>query len=460
MMTSRMYLTLRDLSNFSSLSEKCRIFVLTSFAWMSMGHVYGDNALRDTLTHENQLVVNAQLMTRGEIRKGGLPEVNGNIEDKANFIFERSRLSIDFEKTWLETNLTAQHSSVWGQKGSGSLNIYEAWVKLKTKSGMFATIGRQELNYDDERILGRNDWAMAALSHDVLKLGYEGHGHKAHAILAYNQRAENMKGGTVYRSDDGAQPYKTMQTVWYHYDVPRMPLGVSLLFMNIGMEESEALDPKTEFQQLFGGYITFSPRQWNVEGSFYYQTGHDEFSIPIRAFMGSLKATYRPSTNYSLFAGYDYLSGDDNPIVPKKGSIGLVQHKTVKGFSTVYGSHHQFYGAMDFFYVSAYYGGYTPGLQNLFVGGNYSPIKNLSLTANYHYLSVTSKIPEAKRSLGHEIELSASYAIMKEARVSMGYSYMHGTSTLERLQRVEGKNHLQWGWLMLSVNPRIFTTKW
>ena len=436
------------------------MIILLLFVGVSIDNIYGESAVGDTLACENQLVVDAQFMTRGEMRRGGLPEINGTIKDKANFIFERSRLSIDFEKAWLQTHLIAQHSSVWGQKGNGTLNIFEAWVKLKTKGGMFAQIGRQELNYDDERILGRNDWAMAALSHDVLRIGYESHGHKVHAILAYNQRAENINGGTTYRSDDGAQPYKTMHTVWYHYRVPRLPLGMSLLFMNIGMEEAQVADPSLEFQQLIGGYISFTPHRWKMEGSFYYQTGKDEFSIPISAYMGSVKATYAPSASYSLFAGYDYLSGDDNPVVPKPGIFGLVQHKKVHGFNTVYGSHHQFYGAMDFFYVGAFYGSYTPGLQNLFMGGTYSPLKDLSITANYHYLSVASKISEAERSLGHEIELSASYNIMKEAKVSMGYSYMHGTSTLERLQRIEGKNNLQWGWLMLSVNPRIFKTKW
>lgn len=459
-MTSRMYLFLRDLLNSSSLNEGYRIIILLLFINGTIDNVYSENAVGDTLTHENQFVVNAQLMSRGEVRKGGLPEVNGIIEDNANFIFERSRLLINFEKAWFETQLTAQHSSVWGQKGNGTLNIYEAWVKLKSKSGLFAQIGRQELNYDDERILGRNDWAMAALSHDVLRMGYEGHGHQVHGILGYNQRPENVNGGTTYRSNDGAQPYKTMQTVWYHYDIPHLPLGISLLFMNVGMEEADVADPKMEFQQLMGGYITFTPHRWKLEGSFYYQTGKDEFSIPISAYMGSAKVTYLPSATYSFFAGYDYLSGDENPIVPKPGRIGLTQHKKVHGFNTVYGSHHQFYGAMDFFYVGAFYGGYTPGLQNLFMGSTYSPLKNLSLTANYHYLSVASKIPQADRSLGHEIELSASYNIMKEAKVSMGYSYMHGTSTLERLQRIEGKNKLQWGWLMLSVNPRLFTTKW
>ena len=97
---------------------------------------------------------------------------------------------------------------------------------MTTRFGMFAQVGRVALNYDDERIIGSDEWAMASSSHDILRLGYEGHGHKAHIILAYNQNANVMvAGGSVYR--DGGQPYKTMHTAWYHYDFQRIPLGAS-----------------------------------------------------------------------------------------------------------------------------------------------------------------------------------------------------------------------------------------
>ena len=410
-------------------------------------------------SQDNQLTVDVQLLTRGELRRGGLPEVNGVSEDKANFVFERTRLAIDYQRDYLEASIIAQHSGVWGQKGNGTLNIYGAWVKLKT-GGWFAQLGRQELNYDDERILGRNDWAMAAQSHDALRLGYEGHRHKAHAIVAYNQKAENINGGTIYRTTDGDKPYKALQVGWYHYDLPRIPLGVSLLAMNAGLESPDGESPDMEWQQLFGGYVTFSPRHWKAEAAYYHQTGKDEFSTPVNAFMASGKLTWSPIPRFSLVGGYDYLSGDDNPQVPKKGLIGMSQHTEVNGFSTIYGSHHQFYGAMDFFYVRAYYGGYTPGLQNLYGGATFMPVKNLLLSARYHYMAVASKISEADRTLGRQVELEASYALSKDVQLAAGYSFMDGTATLERLQRIEGKDNLRWAWLMLTVNPRIFTTKW
>lgn len=413
---------------------------------------------------ENTLTLNASVMARGELRYGGLPQTDEGDEKEARFLLERTRLGVDYQRKWLEVKVTAQHSGVWGQKGKGSFNLSDTWVKLTAKNGLFAQVGRQSLAYDDERILGSNDWSMTPYSHDALRLGYEGHGHKAHVILAYNQKEESTNGGTDYTTEDGAYPHKSLVTAWYHYDLPHTPLGLSLLFMNIGMQRPEQQssdeDIKTEFQQLLGGFVSFRPERWNVEASYYRQMGKDEFHIPIQAWMASIKTEFTPNTQWKLTAGYDYLSGDDNPVVPKIGAIGLVRHEKVKGFSSVFGSHHRFYGLMDFFYVSAYYGGYTPGMQNWYLGASYKPIKPLTLSAQYHYLSTASKIDNADRTLGNEIELEANYQIMKDVSLSAGYSFMKGSSTLERLQRVEGRNKLHWAWIMLSVSPTIFTTKW
>lgn len=414
----------------------------------------------DSAPPAQNLELGLQLMARGEIRRGGLPQVDGESRDKANFIFERTRLSVDYGYKWFQARAAVQHSGVWGQKGGGALSMYETWAKMTAPCGFFAQLGRMALSYDDERILGSNDWAMTPFTHDAVRLGYEGHGHKIHAIATYNQKAENTGGGTTYRSNEGAYPHKTQQTLWYHYDLQRIPLSFSVLAMNVGVEPMDEPEPKIRYQQLFGGYVTFTPPRWKAEAAYYHQTGRDEFNTPISAFMAAAKVTFTPSARGSVSLGYDYLSGDDNPVVPHLGTMGMARHDMVRGFCTIYGSHHKFYGAMDFFYFSAFYGGYTPGLQSLYVDGLICPVKNLELRAQYNYLAVASKIHEASRTLGHEIELSASYKFLKFIKVSAGYTYMHGTSTLERLQRVEGKNKLHWGWLMLSVTPRIFSKKW
>ncbi len=408
----------------------------------------------------NQLSVDLQFMGRGETRYGGIAE-DENTEETvtSNFVLGRTRLAINFKRDWLEARVTPQHSGVWGQAGKGSFNLYETWVKMTSRQGLFAQVGRVALNYDDERIIGSDDWAMASQSHDVLRMGYEGHGHKVHVILAYNQNADVLTtGNNLYYG--GAQPYKTMQDLWYHYDFKRIPLGASLLFMNIGMQNDPTERTHTWFQHLLGGYVSFSPKHWKTEVSYYHQFGRNELGMKIDAWMASAKASYDPTNKIGFVAGFDYLSGDKDFAVPPQGSIGMTHHEVIKGFSTVYGAHHKFYGAMDFFYVSTYLNGFTPGLQNAYIGAKYSPFNKFMINGSYHYLATATKLIDMGMTLGHEVELQASYALTNDVRLALGASWMSGSDTMERLKRSSNNNSLRWGWITLSINPRLISTKW
>ena len=219
-----------------------------------------------------KLVVDADLLTRGELRIGGLATEDDDIADNASFILERSRLGISYERPSLQTKLTAQHATTWGSAQNVSFNVYEAWAKLFTKSGLFAQFGRQNLSYDDQRIFGSDEWSMTGLSHDALKLGYEGHGHKVHLVGAYNQNLANMSGGTYFTG--GLQPYKSMAALWYHYDVPNTGLGASLLFMNAGMQGKDNNEVEhTFYQQIAGVYVSYCPKKWSAEAAYYHQMG-------------------------------------------------------------------------------------------------------------------------------------------------------------------------------------------
>ena len=407
---------------------------------------------------DNVFTIDAKLNTRGEIRVGGFnPDTTDN-ERKAMFLTGQYRLNFGYKRSWLELRLSPQAAGVWGH-GSANLSLAEAWANMHSKHGLFVKIGRQGLEYDDERILGYDDWAMTAPTHDVVKFGYEGYGHKVHAILAYNQNASNAETGSTYYSG-GLQPYKTMQTLWYHYDSPKSLFGISLLGMNIGMQSMRLNDKKTYYQQLVGTYVTLKPKYVTMEGAFYYQMGNNEYNLPIRAFMGSAKVKVTPSDIYNFYLGYDYLSGDKYFAVPQGGQFGMILHDTIRGFSSLFGSRHDFYGAMDFFYVDSYVTNFTPGLQNAYVGGNVSPFKGFNVKAAYHFFAIATNLKNVNKALGHEAEVELSYRFADFVRLSAGYTYMSGTETMVYLQRVSEKRRLHWGWVMLTINPTIFTYAW
>jgi hypothetical protein len=412
---------------------------------------------------DNEFSLDAQVVTRGELRVGGFHGDSLDKERMSHFALGKYRIIADYKRSWLEVKLSPQFSGIWGQASAG-LNLYEGWAKLQSEKGLFMKIGRQELSYDDGRIIGNDDWTMTAPTHDVLKMGYDGENHKVHLLAAYNQNAENIDSGNSYYSG-GLQPYKTMQTLWYHYDTPKKMFGISLMGMNIGMQSVREDEPLTSYyQQLVGTYMAFRPKYCSLEGAFYYQLGKEEHGMPIDAFMASAKLNVEPNEKFDLFAGYDYLSGDKYFNIRPDGHLGLVFHDKVRGFNAIFGSHHEFYGAMDFFYMSNYVGGFTPGLQNLYIGGNVKPVKDLNLNAAYHYYAIATNLKYLdSKTLGHEFDFSASYAFHKSVSISAGYTFMRGSETmviLQQIQELTEQRQLHWGWVMLAVKPTLFHTIW
>ena len=441
----------------------------------------GSNPTENQVAKEkcNQISLGLNFLGHGEIRSGGLPRQpeRKHVEDHANFLMGRTRISAAYERLRkgcdstetqpiLEVKAVAQNSAIWGMRGNMSINLYEGWVRLNAKNGLFGQIGRIALAYDDERIIGPNDFATASHSHDVLRVGYEGHGHKVHGILAYNQNPSNLWTGTYY--DEGAQFYKSMHVLWYHYDLPKFPLGASLLFMNIGMQSGDPNDvynpPCTKYQQMVGGYVNYHPKHLTLEGSYYRQMGKfvDEFKQAgkIQAWMTSVNATVSPSEKYGFQVGYDYLSGDDFVPVTYGGTVGMPAHTVEKGFAPLNGSRTKFYGIMDYFYESAYTNGFTPGLQKALVGAYYNPIPKLNCKVSYYYLATATKLQDLNKTLGHAIDLQASYRFSKDIFLVAGYTQMMGTETMNRLKKGDSSKQALWGWFSLVVSPTLFKSRW
>lgn len=113
---------------------------------------------------------------------------------------------------------------------------------------------------------------------------------------------------------------------------------------------------------------------------------------------------------------------------------------------------------MDFFYVSTYVSGFTPGLQNLYTSVNLHPTERLDLGLGYHYFAIPANLKdpvdltEMDHTLGHELELSAAYKLSSELTLSAGFSYMVGSKTMDKLKRLTADSQLTWAWIDLRFN--------
>lgn len=413
---------------------------------------------------ENLFTIDAQLRTRGEYNNGALyPRSEG--QKPATYIDERARVSMDFQRGALELKVSAQHTGIWGQDGmntaNGRMTMNEAWAKLKFGENWFAQIGRQQLSYDDERILGGLDWNVNGNWHDALRLGYEKDAHKIHAILAMNQNGANR--GNYYES---GMPYKAMLGLWYHYQAKTAPLGISLLGLNVGYEQGEPGNGKTKYMQTFGTDVTYKPGKWDLHGAFYFQTGTTAADLTACGLMGSLKAGYQINPQWKASLGFDYLSGEDYEGSVGNREYGYTIYKTDEGksraFNPLYGTHHKFYGSMDYFYASAYLNGLAVGLQDIQAGVDFKASEKTSLMLNYHYFATASElaVEMLDKGLGHELDFQLTTKLMKDVTLTAGYSFMIGTETMDCVKGGDHDSWQDWAWVSLNISPRIFSTKW
>lgn len=402
---------------------------------------------------ENETSMSVQIRPRAEYRNGALfPRYEG--QEAAGFITNRARLSLDYKRNDLSMKVAAQHVGVWGQDPqidkNGRFILNEAWAKLYLHNYFYAQLGRQSLVYDDERILGGLDWNVAGRYHDALKLGYEKDRNKFHLILAFNQNDEKIIGGTYYTA--GAQPYKSMQTLWYSYAETNFSL--SALFMNLGQEGGDAAtqDADTRYLQTFGLNMNYLYNALKLQGSVYLQSGKTSADVSVSAWMAALKASYRMSNQIEVMVGTDYLSGLDS------------DDTKYKAFNPLYGTHHKFYGSMDYFYASSFLNAQHPGLWDKYAGINLKASGNMNLSFTYHHFSITSDVihagKEVDKGLGSELDFQLDWQIKKDVKLSAGYSTMFGSESMDIMKGGSHKSWQDWGWVSLNINPRVLFAKW
>lgn len=398
---------------------------------------------------ENEFTIKAQLRPRAEYRHGVISPM-GEDSKASSFISNRARLSLGFDNGFLALGASAQDVSVWGERpqidnSPWTSGINEAWAKIY-KDGYFLQFGRQQLTYDDDRILGTLDWHQAGRFHDALKAGYENLNNKIHLILAYNQHAQKVNTGTFYA---GGQPYKTMQTAWYQFD-NKENFSASLLLMNLGFEvgtagEGGAPDEaKTANMQTVGTNLSYKINDLSLFGTLYYQMGKNRAEKDVSAYMFAVKGNYKFSPKFSAALGLDYLSGQD------------AESEKATNFDPLYGTHHKFYGAMDYFYASAFG---ARGLIDFYGSLIFKPANKLTIDLTYHNFSSQQAINVAdvdKKGLGSEIDLTVTYPIRPYITLQGGYSMMFGTDAFFKIKGGSKDKTQNWAFLSLNVNPTIF----
>lgn len=403
--------------------------------------------------------VMAQFTLSGEVRpraeyRDGFKKLLPKNADAAFFVEQRTRLNAFFSAEKFDVYVSVQDVRNWGAvtqvyKSDPSLhNLYQAWAAYKFDTKNSLILGRMELDYDNVRILGNLDWAAQGRSHDLVKYEYKGEGVKLHAGAAFNQDAatpEPVKLSSTFYGVPGN--YKAMQYVWFHKDWSKSSL--SALVLNNGVQS--AVDSSVNFSQTIGFYGTKKIGSIGLEYDAYYQLGKNAAGKDVAAYLVGLNATFFNGKPHNVSVGFDYLTGD------KSSSAGKDE-----AFNPLYGTHHKFYGYMDYFYVGNAHK--NKGLVDVFAKAKFKLGEKSSLLAHVHEFLTQSKITtesneDLSSTLGTELDLVYVQNIAPGVILNVGYSRMFHTESLEFVKDVPDPKSASWAWVMIGFKPTLFTTK-
>ena len=442
--------------------------------------------------------VNAQFTASGQFRprtefRDGYTTLQTKGAETAVFTSQRTRLNVGFTGYRFKFFAAVHDVRVWGQDAStinrtttaenNGVQLHEAWGEImlvdttSTIQNLSIKAGRQEISYDDQKVMGGLDWLQQARYHDAVVLKFANKGWTADFGAAFNQNKELLE-GTIYNGVPNGYAagtnglgtnYKSLE---YLYLAKKFFFGdISFLFLSDNFNKytnvtagTPPVTTKVNEQGIWtrnttGFYYNVNAtRKLKFEGSFYHQFGHDKNGRGLSSNLASVTSTLQVGRKLFVGPGVDYLSGTD-------GTKAVTATSTNNQFDPLYGTPHKFWGSMDYFYTSSGFG--AQGLLNYFLKAKYNLKDNLTLFADVHGFQSANTLSngaggEQTSYLGTELDLKISYNMTKMINIEAGYSFMKATNSMASAQvkNVANANlSPQWAYLMVNIKPNFLNKK-
>ncbi len=482
-----------------------------------------------------QFSLTGQLRTRTEYRDG-LGTLKLKTNDPAFFTSQRTRLTFNYKSSHVIFQTTLQDIRVWGQDAStisnadgSKLGVHEAWAEIilaNKKDTLFkksgpdyfgVKIGRQELLYDDGRLLGNLDWLQQARRHDAIVFKLLNKGWLFDLGIAFNQHTDAFNYNGTFYTPANVMPYVKDS----RGNLAITPSGFIPL-SNLDGWSSKTGSPalqafpstnglyqdykamqylytaktfnKTKLTGLiladhFGKYVNDSVR--NITGTdtgYIYGRRFNQKGVNSRITAGILlNSILDREKAFALTAGLYYQTGKDRDAQKLSAysstvSLSYTKNKftytavwdyvsgndafststTNHRFDPLYGTPHKFWGLMDYFYVGT--GSPTGGLSDPFAKIKYaSTKKRFTAVLDYHYFSLAKNQKNLsgsaiKKYLGSEFDLVANYSLNKIATLEYGFSIMAATKSMEYAKGITpntAKLTGTWSYLMITIKPEF-----
>lgn len=404
-----------------------------------------------------QFTIDGEFRPRTEYRHGyGSPIADDT--DAGFGISTRARVNFGYADESYKVYLSLQDVMTWGENrqllpadANNSFAVFEAWGELTLGEGFSTKIGRQTIDYDDQRILGSVGWAQQARNHDAVLLKYKEDKFLLDVGLAFNQDKANLSGfssvGTAY-STTGFFSYKTMQYLYLNQKWDAF--SGSFLLLNNGFQEyedDETTPDGTSSLLTLGTHLAYKKGKLGVSSNLFLQTGKRQGEVDVKgAYLASLDFSLKASDKITLGAGLELISGND----ADAGETGA--------FFPLYGTNHKFNGFMDYFYVGNHAN--SVGLLDVHLSANFKLNETSNLMVKALNFSGEQELASGEKSLGTEIDLVFSKKF-KGYGLALGYSQMFandGMYELKETTKDTSAGAQNWAWAMLTIKPNFLNT--
>ena len=363
-------------------------------------------------------------------------DLNDHTSGQSTFMVTCARLGLDFKYDKILRMFFEGQDSRITDYDTGStvpppktffenqFTIQQFYVDVKCPSPdvpVTLRVGRQNLNYGDQRLIGPFGWNNVGRVFDGAKMIYKA---KKIQVDAFFVNPVSPPAGIdrvsrdepdysndffgVYAAIDVAEKHKLEPYFLVHREQDDRVRGSD--------GRLDDFVTKTAGARFIGGWNNWD---YAVEGA--YQFGkwandkHRAFATHARCGYTFKKVLWTPR----LGVEYNHASGDNSPVDSKNET-----------FDNLFPTNHPHYGYIDF--------ASWRNMDNVRLSASVKPVKKLSLATNYHYFRLDEtadawysaggvpirrdRTGRSESGIGHEIDLIGKYALNKHVSFLAGYT--------------------------------------
>jgi hypothetical protein len=396
--------------------------------------------------------------------------------EKNSYLLMREKIHLGYTPTdWMNVFVEGRNSaSYWDKRSpdpeSDVFDLHQAFLKLGDPKAfpLSLKVGRQEMAYGDERLIGASDWGNVPRVFDAAKLRFENPDVWVDAFVGRVIIPDDHNFNVANDYDIFSGIYASTRTL-----VPWQETQLYFLARNVSDQSPTAIgenlpsfmrgaSPRDIYT--IGARVKSLPGKlsgWDYDAELAGQFGDFKFApasreLDQRAFAAHAAGGYTWAKAFGtprLGLEYNFSTGDGDP--------GDGTHGT---FDNLFPTNHKSYGYMDFFSWQ--------NMHHVRLSSSIKPAKNLTVTADFHamWLADTSDYfyqvngaprttggyglhPDAGSFVGTELDIVGSYSVTTYANAQVGYGHFFtGDYVKDTLAPVGGAADANWVYVQLILN--------